>query len=118
MRLVLAILCFLLGSVSFWVAFHPVQSKPTPSGVLANVKNAIVNGKVPAADTSTNSEGSNESNSGSGSSSSSAATSWATSPLNPVHDAEAIGDAIRHKQASTFDQARHDIASLGDDLLP
>lgn len=52
MRLVLAICCFLLGSVSFWIAFHPVKSQPTTSGVLAGVKNAITKGTVASAGSS------------------------------------------------------------------
>lgn len=52
MRLVLAIGCFLLGTVSFWIAFHPVKSQPTPSSVLAGVKDAVTKGTVASAGTS------------------------------------------------------------------
>lgn len=50
MRLVAAILCFLIGALAFEVAFHPVKGTPTPANVLASLRDDVT-GAPKATDT-------------------------------------------------------------------
>jgi len=78
-RLILAISLFLGATMCFWVAFHPVRSAPSASGVLADLRTSVMTGDVP---------GSAAGQTGTSGSTSTAQTGSPVSGSNLVKDAE------------------------------